>query len=190
MRPTPMSEYSGWAKPPGPGLGQQSSLDNQRHQIWPGQIGSPDPLVYVIKVQVAQHGFTKSKVLPINSLGKPTVSYDASGKQVAAGTVRDLPLSTIYGFNSQFPGPMINAEYGKPALVRFINELDQNPLNLDRQDFGAPDWSLLIHLHNGHTAPESDGNPHYSMRQGPEARGLPAGDVGGQPVPELAGGQR
>ena len=52
MRPTPMSEYSGWANPPGPGLGQQNSLGNQRHQIWPGQIGYPDPLVYVIKVQV------------------------------------------------------------------------------------------------------------------------------------------
>ena len=103
------------------------------------------------------------------------MSFDASGKQVAAGTVRDLPLSTIYGFNGQFPGPMINAEYGKPALVRFINELDQNPQNLDRQDFGAPDWSLLIHLHNGHTAPESDGNPHYSMRQGPKHEGYRPG---------------
>ena len=69
---------------------------------------------------------------------------------------------------------MINAEYGKPALVRFENHLDENPLDLDRQDFGAPDCSFLTHLHNGHTAPESDGNPHYSMRYGPQAHGLPA----------------
>ena len=81
----------------------------------------------------------------------------------AAGTKRNLPPSTIYGFNGTFPGPMINAEYGKPALVRFENDLDENPLNLDRQDFGAPEWGFLTHLHNGHTAPESDGNPHYSM---------------------------
>ena len=33
---------------------------------------------------------------------------------------------------------MINAEYGKPALVRFSNHLDENPLNLARQDFGRP----------------------------------------------------
>ena len=33
---------------------------------------------------------------------------------------------------------MINAEYGKPALVRFENHLDENPDNLDRQDFGSP----------------------------------------------------
>jgi len=45
--------------------------------------------------------------------------------------------------------------------VRFENDLDQNPQNLDRQDFGAPDWAFLTHLHNGHTAPESDGQPHH-----------------------------
>ena len=82
-----------------------------------------------------------------------------------------LPLSTIYGFNGTFPGPRINAEYGKPCLVRFENHLDENPLGLDRQDFGAPDWSFLTHLHNGHTAPESDGNPHYSMTRGPQHEG-------------------
>ncbi len=56
-------------------------------------------------------------------------------------------------------------------LVRFENHLDENPLGLDRQDFGAPDWSFLTHLHNGHTAPESDGNPHYSMKYGPKDKG-------------------
>ena len=45
-----------------------------------------------------------------------------------AGEKRTLPPSTIYGFNGTFPGPMINAEYGKPALVRFENHLDENPL--------------------------------------------------------------
>ena len=62
---------------------------------------------------------------------------------------------------------MINAEYGRPALVRFINRLGDNEKGLDRQDFGAPDYSFLTHLHNADTAPESDGNPHYSMLNGP-----------------------
>ena len=73
---------------------------------------------------------------------------------------------------------MINAEYGRPALVRFANHLDENPLDLDRQDFGAPDYSFLTHLHNGHTAPESDGNPHYSMTLRAAAHRLPARAVG------------
>jgi FtsP/CotA-like multicopper oxidase with cupredoxin domain len=170
LTPVPQSVYSGWAKPPGPGLGQQNSLGNQQHQIWPSQIGSPDPIVYKIDVLLRTHAFTTSKVLPIDSKGKLTGSFDANGKPIA-GAERLLPLSTIYGFNGTFPGPRINAEYGKPVLVRFENHLDENPLNLDRQDFGSPDWSFLTHLHNGHTAPESDGNPHYSMTAGPKAKG-------------------
>ena len=137
---------------------------------WPG--GSPDPIVYQIKDQVRTHSFTTSKVLPIDKNGRPTVSFDASGKRFAAGAKRTLPPSTIYGFNGTFPGPMINAEYGHPALVRFENHLDENPMNLDRQDFGSPDFSALTHLHNGHTAPESDGNPHYSMVAGPKHEGF------------------
>lgn len=175
LAPVQSLTYKSWAQTPGPGLGQQNSLGNVRHQKWCSDVGSPDPIVYELKMQVRGHSFTSSKVMPINSLGKPTISFDANGVTYPAGTVRTLPLSTIYGFNGQFPGPMINAEYGKPCLIRFKNELDQNPLNLDRQDFGAPDWSALIHLHNAHTAPESDGNPHFSMNAGPKSHGYVPG---------------
>jgi FtsP/CotA-like multicopper oxidase with cupredoxin domain len=175
MTPIPKSVYSTWANPPGPGVGQQNSLRNQQHQIWPNQIGSPDPIVYKINQVVDTHSFSTSQVLPIDSNGLPAASFDAAGTTYAAGTNRTLPPSTIYGFNGTFPGPMINNEYGKPSLVRFENHLDENPKNLDRGDFGAPDWSALIHLHNGHTAPESDGNPHYSMRYGPQWEGFRPG---------------
>jgi FtsP/CotA-like multicopper oxidase with cupredoxin domain len=169
--------------PPGPGPGQQNSLRNQQHQLWPSDIpaigdwpgGSPDPIVYQIKDQVSTHSFTTSQVMPIDKNGRPAVSFDSTGKRFAAGTQRTLPASTIYGFNGTFPGPMINAEYGHPALVRFENHLGENPKNLDRQDFGSPDFSALTHLHNGHTAPESDGNPHYSMTAGPNHEGFRAG---------------
>ena len=176
LAPVPRTEFSSWSSTPGPGVGQQNSLGNEKHQKWCTSVpGLPDPLVYIIKLQVAQHAFTTSPVMPINSLGQPTQSFDELGNPVAAGTVRSLPLSTIYGFNGTFPGPMINAEYGKPCLVRFVNNLDENPLNLDRQDFGAPDLSFLTHLHNAHTAPESDGNPHYSMNYGPLNHGYQPG---------------
>jgi FtsP/CotA-like multicopper oxidase with cupredoxin domain len=115
----------------------------------------PDPILYHIRLQVGTHRFTSS---PVRTLKE----YFDNGSIVPAGTlVSRLPDSTIYGFNGTFPGPRINAEYGKPCLVRFENDLDLNPLCLDRQDFGAPDWAFLTHLHNGHTAPESDGNPHH-----------------------------
>ena len=104
------------------------------------------PLVYQIKLQVAGHDFTSSLVQPIDSYGRnvtPPGSANANPRQ--------LPQSTIYGFNGTFPGPRINAEYGRPAIVRFENHLDVDN-GFDRQDFGAPNHSFLTHLHNGHTA--------------------------------------
>ena len=177
-KPIPYNVWSNWSNAPGPGNGQQNSIGNEKHQIWCDDSrvgGAAVPLVYQLDVMREEHSFTTSQVLPINSLGKPTVSFDGTGKTYPAGTVRSLPKSTIHCFNGTFPGPMINAEYGKPVLVRFNNILDKNPKNLDSQDFGAPDFSFLTHLHNGHTAPESDGNPHYSMRYGPKAHGYKPG---------------
>jgi len=145
---------TGVKQPPGPGPGQQDSAGGT-HQIWPNALGLPDPIFYRIKLQVSTHNFTTSLVQPINAQGLPVVPPDGIGRP------RKLPASTIYGFNGTFPGPMINTEYGRPVLVRFENHLGRNVRNLDRQDFGAPDWAFLTHLHNGHTAPESDGQPHY-----------------------------
>ena len=176
MIPEEYGDWSNWSNAPGSGEGQQNSLGNQKHQRWCGEdrvTGATTPLVYKIQVKLATHSFTTSQVLPINSLGQPTGSFDG-GRAVAPGP-RTLPPSTIYGFNGQFPGPMINAQYGQPNVVRFINKLDENPDNLDRQDFGAPDYSFLIHLHNAHTAPESDGQPHYSMNYGPKNHGYKPG---------------
>jgi FtsP/CotA-like multicopper oxidase with cupredoxin domain len=145
---------TGVLAPPGPGLGQQDS-DGGTHQVWSSTLGLPDPICYKIDLRQTEHAFTTSLVQPINSLGLAVTPPDG------VRGPRSLPASTIWGFNGTFPGPRINAEYGRPCLVRFENHLDENPLNLDSNDFGSPDRSFLTHLHNAHTAPESDGNPHY-----------------------------
>lgn len=120
----------------------------------------PNPILYHIRLQVGTHSFTSSLVQPIDRGGNPVVPPTGiAGPQA-------LPPSVIYGFNGTFPGPRINAMYGQPVLVRFENDLDLNPSCLDRQDFGAPDWAFLTHLHNGHTAPESDGQPHHLTDNG------------------------
>ena len=154
--PLSLLEVQGMASPPGPGAGQQDSAGNRStHQIWTSQAGLPDPLIYPIHTQVAEHRFTTSKVQPINANGAAVLPPDKiKGARV-------LPASTIYGFNGQFPGPMIYARYGQPVLLRFYNDLGANPLNLDVQDFGAPNRETITHLHNAHTSPESDGNPHF-----------------------------
>jgi FtsP/CotA-like multicopper oxidase with cupredoxin domain len=176
-RPVAPTTWKGWAEPPR--KGKQSSVDGDTHQKWcddlPTYTPGQEPIVYQFDLLVRGHSFTSSKVLPIDAAGKPTVSFDETGKQYAAGTERTLPQSTIYGFNGTFPGPMVNAEYGKPVVIRFRNRLDENPWGLDRQDFGSPDWSFLTHLHNAHTAPESDGNPHFTMTKGPKWQGYRPG---------------
>ena len=161
LRPVSFAEmtYGGYSAP-GKGAGQQASDGHpfSTHQIWPTELGLPDPItsgrLYRIKLEVARHYFTSSKVRPIDSAGNTVVPPDGIGGD------RSLPASTIWGFNGTFPGPMINAEYGKPNLVRFENHLDVDN-GLDSGDFGSPCRQFLTHLHNAHTAPESDGNPHF-----------------------------
>jgi FtsP/CotA-like multicopper oxidase with cupredoxin domain len=121
---------------------------------------NPNPILYHIRYQVAEHSFTSSNVQPIDVNG--AVVPLPPGATAPAGTVAGtfkLPPSTIYGMNGTFPGPRINVSYGQPIVVRYENDLDLNPRCLNRGDFGAPDWAVLTHLHNGHTAPESDGQP-------------------------------
>lgn len=160
--PVPLapSDPSTWGTPPNPQTGGTQDCDGANHQIGCKELGLPDPVYYRIALQVRSHSFTSSPVLPINAQGN-SVQLPAGTPvtQNGDGTVSSLPRSTIYAFNGTFPGPMIYAKYGQPCCVRFVNELDQNPYNLDRGDFG--DECFLTHLHNGHTACESDGNPNW-----------------------------
>ncbi|HEY1265059.1 MAG TPA: hypothetical protein VGF06_16130, partial [Terriglobales bacterium] len=167
--PLPGRQDAMGARPRTAGVPGPAVPDAGTHQLWTDGSGVsgtnsgirvpgfplPNPKLYHIRVQVNQHAFTSSLVQPIASGGAPVVPPTGiAGPQA-------LPTSTIYGFNGTFPGPRINSMYGQPNLVRFENDLDFNPLCRDRQDFGAPDWAFLTHLHNGHTAPESDGQPHH-----------------------------
>jgi FtsP/CotA-like multicopper oxidase with cupredoxin domain len=63
--------------------------------------------------------------------------------------------SWSWGLDGSTPGPTYNARYGEPILVRRFNNLP--PVGVSRVRFALP--STTSHLHNGHTASESDGNP-------------------------------
>ena len=157
LRPVTVDEMMNGGYPaPHSGAGRQASDGHvlSTHSIWPDRLGLPNPILYRIKLQVAEHSFTSSKVLPIDKYGNQVLPPDEIEGE------RHLPKSTIWGFNGTFPGPMINSEYGKPILVRFENHLDEDH-GYDSGDFGSPCRQVLTHLHNGHTAPESDGNPNF-----------------------------
>jgi FtsP/CotA-like multicopper oxidase with cupredoxin domain len=65
----------------------------------------------------------------------------------------EYPPSILSTFDGTFPGPIIRATYGVPILVRRYNNL---PTTLST-NFGSP--LITTHLHNFHSAAESDGNP-------------------------------
>ena len=190
-KPLSPAEVAALNPPPGPGVGQQNSFGNETHQIWTDAIGFPDPIVYddqgAGRAALVHHVAGAADQRVWASRRSRSTRTATPSRPAPSGTCR---RSTIYGFNGTFPGPMINTEYGKPVLVRFSNHLDENPLNLDRQDFGDPELRFLTHLHNAHTAPESDGNPHYAFLFGPKDHGFPVEVVRGPAVPELAGRQR
>jgi FtsP/CotA-like multicopper oxidase with cupredoxin domain len=64
----------------------------------------------------------------------------------------DLLPSYMWTFNGQYPAPTPLNAYGVPSIVRFVNELPEEAQNTT---FGVPE--ITVHLHNGHTASESDG---------------------------------
>ena len=81
-----------------------------------------------------------------------------------------LPPQTFWGFNQGgadltkdpplSPGPVLVSRYGRPFLVRRYNQL---PPPQQNGGFGVPEVST--HLHNFHSAPDSDGGPCDPVQQ-------------------------
>ncbi len=63
--------------------------------------------------------------------------------------------SLAWMFNGATPGETLVARYGEPVFVRRYNDLPR--VEDTRMPFGYP--ATTIHLHNAHTASESDGYP-------------------------------
>jgi FtsP/CotA-like multicopper oxidase with cupredoxin domain len=80
----------------------------------------------------------------------PALTYQLELKATTHQFHRDYLPSYGWGFNGKYPGPTILNGYGLPVVVRFKNSLPTTTTS-----FGTPDTT--VHLHNGHTASESDG---------------------------------
>ncbi len=80
----------------------------------------------------------------------PAVTYQLELKAGTHQFHRDYLPTYIWGFNGQYPGPTILNAYGVPSLVRFKNSLPTTTTS-----FGTN--KTTVHLHNAHTASESDG---------------------------------
>jgi FtsP/CotA-like multicopper oxidase with cupredoxin domain len=80
----------------------------------------------------------------------PAITFELDLRASTHQFHRDYLPSYGWGFNGKYPGPTILNVYGLPSLVRFKNSLPAVTTS-----FGTPETT--VHLHNGHTASESDG---------------------------------
>jgi FtsP/CotA-like multicopper oxidase with cupredoxin domain len=80
----------------------------------------------------------------------PSIQYLLEARSGTHQFHRDYLPSYIWGFNGRYPGPTVLNAYGLPTIVRFKNSLPASTTS-----FGTN--KTTVHLHNGHTASESDG---------------------------------
>jgi FtsP/CotA-like multicopper oxidase with cupredoxin domain len=80
----------------------------------------------------------------------PAITYQMEAKAATHQFHSQLLPSYVWGFNGKVPAPTVLNAYGLPTIVRFKNSLPATT-----SSFGTPE--ITIHLHNGHTSPESDG---------------------------------
>ena len=86
--------------------------------------------------------------------------YSSQGPYGSGGTGYDptgQSGSWHWGFNNGAPGETFHARYGEPLLIRRINNLP--PVGDPNRKALFPLPSVTLHLHNAHTASESDGLP-------------------------------
>ncbi|MEI5907507.1 multicopper oxidase [Bacillus spongiae] len=90
--------------------------------------------------------------------------YHVSMRQCRQKLHRDLPPTTIWGYNGLYPGPTFRVSRYEPIIVLWTNELPcQHILPIDTTVHGAeedkPEVRTVVHLHGGVTPDLSDGYP-------------------------------
>lgn len=102
-------------------------------------------------------------VAPIGKLnGLPF--YDVTMKPTRQKLHRDLPATSLWGYNGQYPGPLFDVRRGSPIAVKWENGLPSGHfLPIDHTIHGAeatlPAVRTVVHLHGMKTMPDSDGYP-------------------------------
>ena len=81
---------------------------------------------------------------------EPDVEYQMEEKASLHTFHSNLSPTYLWLFNGVYPAPTVLNAYGHPTLVRFKNSLPTTTTSFGRNE-------TTVHLHNGHTASESDG---------------------------------
>src|SRR5215469_18732673 len=90
--------------------------------------------------------------------------YRISMREFQTKVHRDMPATTMWGYDGASPGPTIEVRSGAPIRVDWINSLPSRHLfpvdhTLDGASADMPEVRTVVHLHGGRVGPESDGYP-------------------------------
>ena len=123
--------------------------------------------------------------LPIPALATPTsgtpggvATYDIDMTEFRQQLHRDLPPTTVWGYNGTYPGPTILASTGNSVTVNWINDLrDPNGsfrtdhyLDVDLCPHGAENEpKTVVHVHGAHVPAAADGYPEDTFLPGGSA---------------------
>jgi len=116
---------------------------------------------------------------PVRGRAGGEAFYEIAMKEFRQKLHRDLPPTTLWGYNGQYPGPTIEAYRNRPVHVRWINDLRYFETGLPRTDhyfdidtrIHGPDVygktpRTVVHLHGGHVPPDYDGFPESTFVSG------------------------
>jgi spore coat protein A len=116
---------------------------------------------------------------PVRGKAGGAAYYEISMKEFRQKLHRDLPPTTLWGYDGKYPGPTIEAYRNQPVQVRWINDLRYVDTGLPRTDhyfdvdtrIHGPDMMgktprTVVHLHGGHVPSEYDGFPESTYVSG------------------------
>ncbi len=91
--------------------------------------------------------------------------YQIEMREVKQKLHRDLPATTVWGYEGQYPGPTIEAEQGEQIYVRWKNRLpdthllpEDTTIHSDSVPYDSTGVRTVTHLHGGNVEAESDGH--------------------------------
>lgn len=103
------------------------------------------------------------ELLTLRKNDDPEYYYEITMEEFEHKMHRDLPLTKVWGYNRQFPGPVIEAFQGEPIRILWQNSLpDRHLLPIDEtihHTENMPEVRTVVHLHGSETEADSDGYP-------------------------------
>ena len=120
-----------------------------------------------------------SVAVPVRGRAGGPATYEIAMREFKQKLHRDLPPTTLWGYNGQYPGPTIEALRNQPVQIRWINDLRDLETGLPRTEhyfdvdtrLHGPDMEgktprTVVHLHGGHVPPDYDGFPESTFVSG------------------------